>query len=78
MAISTESSPLRLSPSGVYTLWGYPVPPNVFEVDVSYDLYGDRRIRWVTTDSSTVHKMTLSVITDETILAVLAAMRLSC
>jgi hypothetical protein len=79
MALTTVNDAIRLVDTGVYSIWGYPVPENIWQIEVGNDLYGDRMVRWKTkSDPTTVHKMDLSVTTEETILAVLAAMRLSC
>lgn len=63
----------------VYTLYGYHVPSNVTAIEVRHDVAaGFDVVRWRVLGSTEIHTMDLPVVTDETILAVLAAMRLSC
>jgi len=78
MAITTVNDPIRLVDTGVYTMWGYPVPANVARIEITHDPYGDKVVRWIAKGDPTIHRMEMPVITDDTILAVLAAMRLSC
>jgi hypothetical protein len=78
MAIATVNNPVRLVDTGLYTMWGYRAPANIARLEVADDIYGDKVVRWVAKGDPTIHRMTLSVVTDETIIAVLTAMRLSC
>jgi hypothetical protein len=81
MAITTVSSPIRKVDTNTYTMFGYPVPPNVIAVDIRDDLMNDMKVvRWrVRSDiSDEIHTMDLPHVTEENILAVLAAMRLTC
>jgi hypothetical protein len=81
MAINTVSSPVRKVDTNTWTLYGYPVPPNVIAVEMRRDIMNDMDVvRWrVRSDiSDEIHSMDMPVVTDETILAVLAAMRLTC
>lgn len=79
MAINTVPDAIRTVDTGVYTFFGYPVPPNVAAVEMSINPidYG-RNIRWVCHGSKQVHSMDFEHATEENILAVLTAMRLSC
>lgn len=78
MATITASDPL-IRVGDRFTLFGYPVPPNVIAIDVWYDPQNAFDvIRWRVEDSAEIHSMDLQVVTDETIFAVLAAMRISC
>ena len=79
MAISTGSNPVRMVDTKVYTLYGYHVPSNVTAIEVRHDVAaGFDVVRWRVLGSTEIHCMDLPIVTDETILAVLAAMRLSC
>lgn len=78
MAANTVPNPVRLVDTNCYTFFGYPVPANVTAIEMRDRLDGVREIRWRSKGSSDIHSIELDVITDETILAALAAMRLSC
>lgn len=78
MAVTTVHEPLRHIDTNVYTFFGYRVPENVTYVEVVHDIYGDYVIRWISGPNKTKHSMDMPIVTDETIMAVLAAMRLSC
>lgn len=77
-AITVASDPIRRVDTNVYTMFGYPLPPNVAAADIANDLYGERIVRWRVVGDSTIHQMEMPVVTDETIMAVIAAMRLTC
>jgi hypothetical protein len=80
MAISTVSSPLRYVDTGVMLFFGYPVPDNVYKAEIRDNLTDEKEILWVVRNdpNMTVHRMAFPHATEENILAVLAAMRLSC
>ena len=79
MAINTVSNPVCLVDTNAYSMFGYPVPDNVTALEVFTRLDDDTRVvRWKSKGSKEIFSMDMPVITDETILAVLAAMRLSC
>jgi hypothetical protein len=66
------------------TVFGYPIPENVRAVDHAFNVAsGDVTIGWTTEKFSlherTWHKMDISMpVTEEKILALLVAMKLSC
>lgn len=79
MAINTVPNPIRTVDTGVYTLFGYPVPSNVAAVEININPDNHcRNVRWVCHTSKQIHTMDFEYATEENILAVLAAMRLSC
>ncbi len=79
MAITTVSDAVMHVDTGRYTFFGYPVPENVSALIMSDNRDWDSKtIKWRVKGDSTVHEMDFPYPTDETILAVLAAMRLSC
>lgn len=79
MAINTVNSPVRTVDTNTYTLYGYPVPSNVTAVEMRYDVvHAMDVVRWRVKGSKEIFSMDMPVVTDETIMAVLAAMRLSC
>lgn len=79
MAISTVSSPVRKVDTNTWTLYGYTVPPNVTAIEMRRDIMNDMDVvRWRVKSDDEIHSMDMPVVTDETILAVLAAMRLTC
>lgn len=77
MAATTVSSPIRQVDTGVYTMWGYLIPQNILHVEIGNDLYGERMVSWIAKGDPKVHRMDFPDPTEENILAVLAAMRLS-
>lgn len=78
MAINTDPNPIRLVDTQRFTFFGYPVPPNVVAVETQRTVLDDMlQIAWKVKGDPTVHRMDIAVVTDETIAAVLAAMRLS-
>ena len=79
MAINTASNPVRTVDTNTYTLYGYPVPRNVTAIEMRHDVvHAMDVVRWRVKDSKEIFSMDMPVVTDETIMAVLAAMRLSC
>lgn len=79
MAISTASSPFAHVDTNVRTFFGYPMPPNVVGATMQDDYCNDvRRVRWRVKGDPDIHEMDFPHATEETILAVLAAMRLTC
>ena len=79
MAITTVSDPIRLVDTGRYTFFGYPLPDNVVAATMQDDLLNNmKKVRWRVKSNPEIHEMDFPHATDETILAVLAAMRLSC
>lgn len=79
MAITTVPKYFRLVDTAKYTFFGYPVPPNVRVCDVMLNnLTCDEKIVWKVHDSLEVHEIDFPHPTEEMILAVLTAMRLSC
>ena len=79
MATNTVPDDIRAVDTGVYTFFGYRVPPNVANVEMSINpIHYGRNVRWVCHDNKQVHSMDFEHATEENILAVLAAMRLSC
>ena len=78
MAVTTVSDPIRKVDTNVYTMFGYPLPPNVTAAEITNDLYGEKVVRWKVLGDSTIHTMDMPVVTDETIRAVITAMRLTC
>lgn len=79
MAATTVSDAIRAVDTGVYTFFGYRIPPNVADVEMSINPRDYcRNVRWVCYGSKQVHSMDFEHATEENILAVLAAMRLSC
>lgn len=78
MVINTVSNPIRLVDTGVLTFFGHPVPSNVTNMASDYDmLNGGKIIRWRVKGIYEVFSMDFPEATEENILAVLAAMRLS-
>lgn len=79
MAINTVSSPIRQVDTGVYTFFGYPVPENVSAATMQDDIYNVmQKVRWRVKGDPDIHEMDFPHATEENILAVLAAMRLTC
>lgn len=79
MATITASDPIRTVGINRWTFFGYPVPSNVTALELQYDpMNAQDVIRWKVIGSKEIFKMDLPIVTDETIFAVLAAMRLSC
>jgi hypothetical protein len=78
MAVTTGSDPIRLVDTGVYSFYGYRIPENVTYVEMIHDVYGGYVIRWVSKPNASKHSIDFPHPTEENILAVLAAMRLSC
>ena len=79
MAINTVPNPIRYVDTGVCTFFGYPVPSNVRVVEVwDRPTDNDKKIVWKIHGSDVTHDISFPHITEENILAVLAAMRLSC
>lgn len=79
MAINTVSSPFRHVDTSVYSFFGYPVPENVTAATMQDDLLnGIQKVRWRIKGDPDIHEMDFPHATEENILAVLAAMRLSC
>lgn len=79
MAITTASNPFRHVDTGMYSFFGFPVPPNIRHAEVWDDLLNSRRVvRWRVTGDPTIYDIDFEHATEENILAVLAAMRLSC
>ena len=78
MAITTVNEPVRKVDTNAYTLYGYPVPPNVTAIEMRHDIVNAMDVvRWRVKDSKEIFFMDMPIVTDETIFAVLAAMRLS-
>lgn len=65
--------------TGVYSFFGYRIPANVKAAETR-DPHGQlgKKIFWQVHGSNTIHEMDFPHATEENILAVLAAMRLSC
>jgi len=79
MAITTVSSPLRQVDTNTYTFFGYLVPPNVSAATMQDDRLNDmKRVRWRVKGDPNIHEIDFPHATEENILAVLAAMRLTC
>ena len=79
MAVTTVPSPFRHVDTGVYSFFGYPVPPNISAAEAWDDLVnGKKVIRWRVKGDPTIYDIDFPHATEENILAVLAAMRLSC
>lgn len=77
MATNTANSPIRETPTGMY-FFGHPVPSNVVVADVWQDYMDDcKKVRWRSRGDPTIHEMDLCHPVEESILAILAAMRLS-
>jgi hypothetical protein len=77
--ITAASNPIRKVAPDRWTFFGYPVPSNVTALALRYDpMNAQDVIQWRVEHTAEVHTMDLPVVTDETIFAVLAAMRLSC
>lgn len=79
MAINTAASPIKLVDTGRYTFYGYDVPKNVYTIRMMRQVETDSDVvDWICRNGS-VHSMTIHqpVDTDQ-IIAVLAAMRMSC
>jgi hypothetical protein len=79
MAITTVSSPIRYVDTGVMTFFGYTIPPNVYKAEFSDSLSSGKEVVWVLREDPDmhVHRIDFPHATEENILAVLAAMRLS-
>lgn len=79
MAVTTVSDPVRKVDTNMYSMWGYPIPPNVTAVEVRDDLMNDIKVvRWRVKGDPDIHTMDLPHVTDDNIRAVLTAMRLTC
>ena len=79
MAVTTVPNPFRQIDTGVYSFFGYPVPANVTNMSKEYDLLNSWYvIRWKVKGSDEIFSIDFLHATEESILAVLAAMRLSC
>ena len=79
MAITTVSNPIKHVDTGVHSFFGYPMPPNVVGATMQDDYVNDiRRVRWRVKGDPNIHEMDFPYATEEAILAVLAAMRLTC
>jgi len=79
MAISTASNPFRHVDTGVHSFFGYPVPENVSAATMQDDCLNNiQKVRWRVKGDPDIHEMDFPHATEETILAVLAAMRLTC
>lgn len=79
MAISTVSNPFRHVDTGVHSFFGFPVPSNVRNAELWDDIPNGRRVvRWRVKGDSTIYDIDFEYPTEENILAVLAAMRLTC
>lgn len=81
MAISTAINPIRYVDTGVMTFFGYTIPPNVYKAELRGNvLSGSKEVVWVLREDPdmNVHRIDFPHATEENILAVLAAMRLSC
>jgi hypothetical protein len=79
MALNTVPNPIRHIDTGQYAFFGYPMPPNVVGATMQDDYASDvRRVRWRVKGDPDIHEMDFPHATEENILAVLAAMRLTC
>jgi hypothetical protein len=81
MAVTTVPNPFRHVDTGVYTFFGYQVPEGVYKAELRGNvLSGSKEIVWVMRNDPdmTIHHIDFPHATEENILAVLAAMRLSC
>ena len=78
MAVTTVSDPIRRVDTNVITMFGYTLPSNVTAADIRDDLYGEKVVRWKVIGDPTIHSMDMPIVTDETIRAVITAMRLTC
>jgi hypothetical protein len=63
--------------TGVYSFFGYLVPKNVVAIEMQDDIFGEKTVRWRAINSPDIHSINLPQITEDNILAALAAMRLS-
>lgn len=80
MAINTVSNPLRYSSTGVATFFGYQLPENVYKAEFRDNVFSGKEVVWVLREDPDmhVHRIDFPHATEENILAVLVAMRLSC
>lgn len=79
MAITTVSDPIRHVDTGVYSFFGYRLPENVSAATMQDDrLNAMQKVRWRVKGDPNIHEMDFPHATEEAILAVLAAMRLTC
>lgn len=80
MAINTVPNPIRYVDTGVYTFFGYTLPENVYKAEFRDNLHSGKEVVWVLREDPDmhVHRMDFPHATEENILAVIAAMRLSC
>jgi len=79
MAATTAPNPFRQMDTGVYSFFGYPVPANITNMSREHDLLNEGYvIRWKIKGSNEIFSMDFPHATEENILAVIAAMRLSC
>ena len=81
MAINTALNPFRHVDTGVHTFFGYPVPSNVYKAELRGNvLSGSKEVVWVLRNDPdmNLHRIDFPHATEENILAVIAAMRLSC
>jgi len=79
MATTTVNDPIRYVDTGVMTFFGYTIPPNVYKAEFHDSLASGKEVVWVLREDPdmNVHRIDFPHATEETILAVLAAMRLS-
>ena len=78
MAINTVPDPVRVVDTKTYTFYGFPVPKNVTAIESQRRVDDDMLVvRWRVKDDPNIHSIELPVVTDETVMAALAAMRLS-
>ena len=79
MAVTTVSNPIRLVDTGVYSFFGYPLPKNISAATMQDDLLNNmKKVRWRVKGDPEIHEMDFPHATEENILAIIAAMRLSC
>lgn len=79
MAVTTVSDPIRHVDTGVYSFFGYRLPENVSAATMQDDrLNAMQKVRWRVKGDPNIHEMDFPYATEEAILAVLAAMRLTC
>jgi hypothetical protein len=79
MALTTVSDPIKHVDTGRYTFFGYPLPDNVAAATMQDDrLNNMQKVRWRVKGDPDIHEIDFPHATEENILAVLAAMRLSC
>lgn len=79
MAITTVSDPIRHVDTGVYSFFGYRLPENVSAATMQDDrLNAMQKVRWRVKGDPNIHEIDFPHPTEENILAVLAAMRLTC